>query len=88
MSQVCCHVIDEATRPLALGNAVTDVLQLISDPPHTHDRTRFVYDQYSEHRDRTIILTRTGASLLAQLYSGHSNLLCTYRHFIDLTTLS
>jgi len=25
MSQVCCYVIDEATRPLALGNAVTAV---------------------------------------------------------------
>ena len=70
-------------RPINLSNAVTAVKQLFRDTAPTHGRTKAAYDQYSERRDRAEISNRKDAIMLAQLCSGHSNLLRVYRHVID-----
>ena len=55
------------------------IIQEISDPPVSHERTKAVF---SGKRDR-IILPRKEAVLLAQLRSGHCTRLAAYRSIIS-----
>ena len=84
-AKAAAQIRDLPRRPISFAGAKSFLYQHISDPPIQHGRIAASYQLISHCRDRREVVSRSDATLLAQIRSGHRRLFRVYHNVVDRT---